>query len=104
MQTKMRRRRNNFVKYKLAFEAKYGEDCGTFVDRAYMSEEDENILDEHDNALTFFKLVPIWRTEKAFVHELDKPSMNLKPSANKLCVRTPKPAEDTTVSLDILAT
>ncbi|KAG2192429.1 hypothetical protein INT47_000323 [Mucor saturninus] len=106
MQTKMRRRRGNFAKYKLAFEAKYGEDCGTFVDRAYMSEEDEDILDEHGNALTFLNRVPIWRTDKlqAFVHELDKPSMKLKPSANKLCIRTAKPAEDTTVSLDILAT
>ncbi|KAI7882799.1 uncharacterized protein EV154DRAFT_606018 [Mucor mucedo] len=106
MQTKMRRRRNNFAKYKLAFEAKYGDDCGTFVERAYMFEEDEDILDEHGNSLTFLNRVPIWRTDKlqAFVHELDKPSMKLKPSANKLCVRTPKPAEETTVSLDTLAT
>lgn len=60
----MRRRKTNFAKYKLAFEAKYGDDCGAFVDREYMSEEDEDILDEHGNALTFFNRVPIWRTDK----------------------------------------
>ncbi|KAI7887848.1 uncharacterized protein EV154DRAFT_519633 [Mucor mucedo] len=106
MQTKMRRRKAAFARYKDAFELKYGPDCEEFVDRAYMSEEENNELDEYGNALNFFNLVPKWRTPKLqeFVNELDKPILAIKPSACKRCTRTPIPEETTSVPLDILAT
>ncbi|KAI7887939.1 uncharacterized protein EV154DRAFT_566937 [Mucor mucedo] len=67
--SKLRRRKINFLANEEVIVARFHpkESCRVFLEAAYMSEDEDNVTNEHVQSISYTSLRPSWRTDKVFV-------------------------------------
>ncbi|KAI7896595.1 uncharacterized protein EV154DRAFT_547247 [Mucor mucedo] len=75
LSAKLRRRKVNFLANEEAIVTRFHpkESCMVFLEAAYMSEDEDNVTNEHGQAISYTTLRPSWRTDELnnMLSELD---------------------------------